>query len=498
MPTSNKTERYVMRKIISLLVIFSIVGIQPAESATKTIKCSSGTVKVKSGNTYKCIKKVTAPVIKAQVFTDVCERDNNVPQEWAEYQEFALRTFGCARPYRFVTKTLPNIKPKNETVNDQRVSAEVCKIKHGPRSGQIAFADFWDYKIDLSKEVNIQIIPIEFSDFPSNASPEKDYGKYFKYIKDAYYNLSDGRVKMNVSVPDNYFKLNKTAKSYSTGKTFQVHPGTIWEWVDMDMFRLVGDITSTVDPSIDFSNTTLNILVVPPTTNESYIAHRWTPDVYSSEKTIKSNYFIPPNSMINRKSWNGVEPFLHVHELQHAMNKADDHQGDTEEDVYTQNAGTGSWGIMSRLLTDFLVWDKWITNMIDDSQVICVDPNKNSTNWIKPASYFGQYEKMIVVPISPTNVLVMESVRSAGFNFKLPAKQQGVLVYAVDTTNTKHMHGIDVLRTYEDSRGPNRDGEFFLWNAPITVGEKITYKNYEISVTESGEFGDVVSVKVIK
>lgn len=487
-----------MKKIISLLVIFSVIGIQPAESATKSVKCSSGTVKVKSGTTYKCVKKSTTPVVPAQTFTHVCQKDNAVPAEWAEYQEFALKTFGCARPYRFVTKTLPSIKPTNQSVDNQRISPEPCKITHGVRAGQIAFTDFWDYKIDLSKEVNVQVIPIEFEDFPSNSTPEKDYGKYLKYIKDAYYNLSDGRVKMNISTPDSYFKLGKTAKSYDTGKMFQVHPGTIWEWHDLDMFRLSSDIASTVDSSIDFSKTTLNILIVPPSTDEMYIAHRWTPDIVTAEKTIKANYFIPPNSLKDRKSWNGVEPFLHVHELQHAMNKADDHNGDTDEKQFPEDVATGSWGIMSRLFTDFLVWDKWITNMIDDSQVICVDPTKNSTNWIKPASYFGLYEKMIVVPISPTNVLVMESVRSAGFNFKVPSEQHGVLVYAVDTTKTGHRYGIDVLRTYKDSLGSNVKNDFFLWNAPITVGETITYKNYEITVTESGDFGDVVSVKLIR
>jgi hypothetical protein len=487
-----------------------MLTISPASAAVKQVKCKAGFVKVKSGLSYKCIKDkkpnqlpIKEVPVKEFSFKTMCEADPNVPSEWAEYQSFALNTFGCARPTKFVKKGLSSILPSTQLNETNRISADSCKIRHGVRQkgGQIAFTDFWDYKIDLSKEVNIQVIPIEFSDFPSNGTPEKDYGKYFKYIKDGYFNLSDGRVKINFSTPSSYFKLDTTAKSYSTGKTFSY--GGIWQWVDMDLRRLFDDITVKVDNSIDFSNVTTNMFIFPPTTDDVYIAHRPSPDLNTAEKVIKSNYVFPPNSLGDRRSWYGVEPFLHLHELQHAWNKLDDHLGDLEdESKFPTDLGTGSWGIMSGMRTDFLFWDKWITNMVDDSQIICVDPKKDSTNWIKPSSYFGVFEKAIVIPVSTTKVIVVESIRSAGFNYKIPESQTGALVYVVDTTNTKGGYGINVLRTKEEMSGPLADEltgpRFFLWNAALRGNEYIIIDDYKISIAESGDFGDVVRVQLIK
>ena len=42
------------------------------------------------------------------VFSDVCAKDPEVPAEWASYQEFALKTFRCARPYSCLLYTSPS------------------------------------------------------------------------------------------------------------------------------------------------------------------------------------------------------------------------------------------------------------------------------------------------------------------------------------------------------------------------------------------------------
>lgn len=499
-----------MKRITFFVILAMLINVYPANSATPNLKCKSGFVKTKVNKSYKCIKLVkpkSNPISNTMQpnnkdFSFVCEFDPNVPKEWATYQDFALKNFGCSRPLKFVKTSMPNTMPKTKIENTNNIHVDSCKIRHGIRPGQIAFTDYWDYKIDLSKEVNIQVIPIEFSDFPSSNSPEFDYGKYLDFIKDGYFNLSDGRVKININVPNSYYKLNKTAKSYSTGKVFQ-NGGPFWEWVDMDLRKLFDDVTTMVDGSIDFSNVTTNMFLVPPTTDDIYIAHRAHPDMNTAEKIIKSNYFFPPNSMNDRRDWYGVEPFLHIHEMQHAWNKVDDHLGDLSKgDSNLNNLGTGSWGAMSGMATDFLFWDKWIANMADDSQIICVDPKKDSINWLKPSSYFGTHEKAIVVPVSSTKVIVIESIRSAGFNYKIPKSQNGALVYVVDTTDTRAEYGVNVLRTKEEMSGPIADSlshpRFFLWNAPLINNEFIIFENYKISVLESGNFGDVVRIEIVK
>ena len=84
--------------------------------------------------------------------------------------------------------------------------------------------------------------------------------------------------------------------------------------------------------------------------------------------------------------------------------------------------------------------------MVSDEQVLCAKTDSKSTHWIKPSNYFGKEEKMLVIPVGSTKVLVVESMRAAGFNLKLPKISEGALVYLVDITKTGHGRGINVLR----------------------------------------------------
>lgn len=435
-------------------------------------------------------------------FDSLCQKDPFVPSEWASYQEFASRfdIFGCARPYRFKKVTQPVTTPTQSlTPKSERNNIEACKLTHGQRSGQIAFSNWIDPKIIMNKRMNIQVVPIEFSDFPSTRNVLGDHEKYFKYIKDGYYDLSDGQVKINFKIPSEYFKIGKKISSYDTGKRFD-HGGGIWNWVNMDMNAMFRDIVSATDSTIDYSDLDLVFFVVPPNTDNDYIGHGFPgpyPQYKTAEGFVRYWYFSPPMAEVNRKSWYGVEPFLHLHELMHGMNKLDDHYGDGEFGRKDGDAGTGNWGIMSGMVTDFLFWDKWITFMVSDDQVICAMSGNTGTYWIKPSNYFGVQEKLLVIPVDQNKVLVVESMRAAGFNLKLSKTSEGALIYLVDTTKTEHGRGINVLRPANRTNSIYEMRDFALSDAPLKLGESVVSNGYRISVVEAGDFGDVVKVEKI-
>ncbi len=433
-------------------------------------------------------------------FESLCQKDPFVSEEWASYQEFALRPdiFNCARPYRFklvsqpITQPTLLLSPKTE-----RNNINACKLTHGQRSGQIAFSSWIYPKIVMNQRLNIQVVPIEFSDFPSTRSVMADHEKYFNFIKDGFYNLSDGQVNVNFKIPTDYFKVNKKLTSYDSGSRYD-HGGGIWNWAAMDMNTMFSDIVSSVDSSIDFSNLDLVFFIVPPTTDNDYISHGFPspyPQLRTAEGFIPYWYFSPPMSEVNRKSWYGVEPYLHLHELMHGMNKVDDHYGDGDFGRKDGDAGTGNWSTMSGMVTDFLFWDKWITYMVSDEQVICAKSNETSINWLKPSNYFGKEEKLLVIPVDSTKVLVVESMRAAGFNLKLPKVSEGALVYLVDITKSEHGRGINVLRPTNRTGSIYAKRDFVLADAPLKIGESITSNGYKISVVESGDFGDVIKVE---
>jgi hypothetical protein len=433
-------------------------------------------------------------------FESLCEKDPFVPTEWAAYQDFALRNdiFSCARPYRFKMVTQPKTTPLQAlTPKSSLNNIESCKLTHGQRDGQIAFSSWINPKIVMNQRLNVQVIPIEFTDFPSSKTVLADHEKYFNYIKSGYYNISDGQVNVNFKIPSNYFKINKKISSYDTGKRYD-HGGGIWNWVSMDMNAMFKDIVSAVDPAIDFSNLDLVFFVVPPTTDNDYISHGFPapyPQLRTAEGFMPYWYFSPPMAEVNRKSLYGVEPFLHLHELMHGMNKLDDHYGDGEFGRTDGDAGTGNWSTMSGMSTDFLFWDKWITYMVSDEQVLCAKTDSTSTHWIKPSNYFGKEEKMLVIPVGSTKVLVVESMRAAGFNLKLPKISEGALVYLVDITKTGHGRGINVLRPASRIGSIYERRDFALSDAPLKLGESISSNGFKITVVESGDFGDVIKVE---
>jgi len=433
-------------------------------------------------------------------FESLCEKDPFVPTEWAAYQEFALRNdiFSCARPYRFKMVTQPKTQPLQVlTPKSGLNNIESCKLTHGQRDGQIAFSSWINPKIVMNQRLNVQVIPIEFSDFPSSKTVVGDHENYFNYIKSGYYNISDGQVNVNFKIPSNYFKINKKISAYNTGKRYD-RGGGIWNWASMDMNAMFKDIVSTVDPAIDFSNLDLVFFVVPPTTDNDFISHGFPapyPQLRTAEGFIPYWYFSPPMAAVNRKSWYGVEPYLHLHELMHGMNKLDDHYGDGEFGRRDGDAGTGNWSTMSGMSTDFLFWDKWITYMVSDEQVLCAKTDAISIHWIKPSNYFGKEEKMLVIPVDSTKVLVVESMRAAGFNLKLPKISEGALVYLVDISKTEHGRGINVLRPANRTGTIYARGDFALSDAPLKLGDSITSNGFKITVVESGDFGDVVKVE---
>ena len=524
-----------MRRVLAGLVAILSISLVTAEFSEAAVipgaKCSkAGTTSVYNGKKYTCIKSgmklvwnkgvaiakpapVTSPspiptpsptptqTANAQNlrFTDLCEFDPFVPSEWNSYQDFALKpiNFGCARPYRFKMVKDSIEKPKSVlTSNSDLNPISMCKLTHGQRDGgQIAFSTAINPQVVLNKRANIQVIPIEFIDFPSSGSVLSENGKYFDYLKNGFYNLSDGQVKIDFRIPTNYFKINKKIASYDTGKRYD-RGGGVWNWAYMDMNAMFKDIVDTVDPQIDFSNLDLVFFVVPPSTNNDYISHGFPapyPQLRTAEGFIPYWYFSPPMSEVDKKSWYGVEPFLHLHEIMHGWNKLDDHYGDGEFGRKDGDSGTGMWGIMSGMLTDFLFWDKWISFMVSDEQVRCANPASTSTHWLHPSSNFGITEKLLVIPIDSKKVLVVESMRAAGFNLKLPLKSEGALVYLVDISKTEHGRGINVLKP--DGRSSTLNSNFVLGNAAMKVGESITTNGIKVSVIESGTFGDIIKVE---
>ena len=152
---------------------------------------------------------------------------------------------------------------------------------------------------------------------------------------------------------------------------------------------------------------------------------------------------------------------------------------------------------MSGMTTDFILWDKWITSMTLDDQIRCASPSASSIHWLRPSTIFGKYEKGLVIPISPSKVIVVESMRASGFNYKLTKNMEGALVYVVDTSKNDHGRGIIVIRPQNRTGNIYSNPRFALSDATLKLNESVTLQGVKISVVERGAYGDVVKVEKV-
>ena len=61
----------------------------------------------------------------------------------------------------------------------------------------------------FSGDLDLQIIPVQFTDFNTTNTPAAEYGKYFNYIKEMFYKTSDGNTRLNLRIPENTCKLTQ-------------------------------------------------------------------------------------------------------------------------------------------------------------------------------------------------------------------------------------------------------------------------------------------------
>ena len=171
----------------------------------------------------------------------------------------------------------------------------------------------------------------------------------------------------------------------------------------------------------------------------------------------------------------------------------DDHYGDTQQNINTEY-GMGWLTMMTPFGGDLTTWEKWRLGFMKDSQVQCVTSGGTSTHWIAPSTVQTAESKAIVIRVSATRAIVVETLRPAGLYYKIPLQTQGALVYEVDVLETGPGLG---YKLYLPIGRTVTSNSFFMDSYPLKQGESTVTNGYKITIVESGTFGDVVKVEKV-
>jgi hypothetical protein len=136
------------------------------------------------------------------------------------------------------------------------------------------------------------------------------------------------------------------------------------------------------------------------------------------------------------------------------------------------------------------VWNRYLLGWLADSQINCLNAAEiNSTGvtqLINPIERVNDLTKAVVVRLSSTKVLVIESRRNEGFDV-LTSAQEGTLVYTVDMTIQSIQGGWKVQRRPGST-------DLSLRDAALRLGDVITVEGLRIEIVGRDQNGDTVKI----
>ena len=391
-----------------------------------------------------------------------CATDNEAPAEWLDIQTVVKEQSNCFGPTRFVSAAEPTQFPLSEYTALPMEECKLPNINNYPMLGHASEGYFLERR-HPSVDTVVQVIPIYTNDAFPTGTPSSDYGQYFAFLLNWIKNTSDVPVSAEVRVPQSYFYLDASLSDYPGIERHQVVTPQGREFVD--------EVMALVDRDLDFSDVDMTIMVVPPETDNQLLGtNGWSGNrlEYDGNK-IWVNFIQTPIDLINdERDWqvNFTNPFTMLHEMHHGGKDYGDH-----------GEHMTPYGLMTNSLTNLLVWEKWTSGFLADSQISCVSPSETSIVAIAPSEMKTSRVKGLVIPLSTTEVLVVQSSKAIGYDYKLPEYATGAVVYTIDLNQTAF-----------------EEGEYLLSSPSLKMGQSLEYENISITVLDSGDFGELIKI----
>ena len=246
--------------------------------------------------------------------------------------------------------------------------------------------------------------------------------------------------------------------------------------VESEWRTFVSKTLETVESQIDFTNTDGVMIILDPNSSYLRLGYAMTDEFTVDGKKI-SNVVMLGRAYVQV----GLRsPYLVIHELGHLFGLPDlysyidafrTNQDSTDTVAYfsvMNKAAVGGIG--------YFGWEKYILGWLNDPQVICHKAGEVLGNLVPLTKTNGL--KMIAVPISSSQVLVVENRTKEGIDKMIP--NPGIIAYVVDSSIESGKNPIKVL----NDKKPIKIGSSFVYdNVKIEVLKKKGKNNVKVSVS---------------
>jgi hypothetical protein len=310
----------------------------------------------------------------------------------------------------------------------------------------------------------VQLIAIDFADVPGSSKQLEEADGLIQKFNDWFRFFSNEKKDFTWQFPKQWIRMSKKSTDYQ----YTVN--------DTGPNSIQREIIQTADPLINFSNSDFTFVLLPQT------IEAFDDGIAMVGRSINSDEGEIRN-IVGAGSWtyrNGYPGGPSIHEILHPMGLAghaprgaDNHAMDTGSDVLN-------------------LWDAFLLGWIESDELFCMPITMNLFEGLLiPLERKQHGFRGVIVPLSSTEALVVQSHRAENWGAHLDPGTYGLAVYYVDTTK-------DVDRTDEGKGVVNETWSKYVggetrYKRLLLVGDTATYKNIKVELLKSGD-NDLVRI----
>jgi M6 family metalloprotease-like protein len=323
--------------------------------------------------------------------------------------------------------------------------------------------------------VTAQVIMVDFPDAPARLTPAAAFRKVSSASK-LFSEMSFGKFNYRMIPTKKWYRMSKISSEYmgSDGFSFEEHRNYISEALTL------------ADKDINFSSTdSFIVLANPEAEGMGFQGPAFAP--LAGDGLVFDGRYLGngATSAFDLNNWGAIWV---NHEISHTLGLIDLYAYESQKHGGNAFPFTGEFSYMglSSLESNapsLLAFERWNLGWISDSQVSCMT-GKSMTKLVTPVQRkLGL--KAVVIPISDTKAVVVESRRRIGIDKRLA--KSGALVYLVDSSVESGMGAVQVF-----PRNLKNDPRFL--RSPRAVGESVTIEGVTVKVLKSSASGDTVQI----
>ena len=354
-----------------------------------------------------------------------------------------------------------------------------CKLPVADGRGDVSIGG-WPRITERSKTtgtVNATVIMVDFSDAPATMTPQAAFAK-ISGATATFSEVSYGRLNYAFNPQYKWDRMSKPSTQYAPlTQSFLTHRAYIAE------------AAALADAEVDFSTTDNIIILANPDARGLGDAGPAFAAIRGNGLTLDGKYI--SNGATSAHDLNYWRSIWLNHEITHTLGLVDVYAATRENaaNSYDGHRYVGEFSYMGYSSFDgnapsLFAFERWNLGWLEDSQIICSSA-KEISQLITPVQSAGGI-KAVIVPLSRTKALVVESRRAVGLDKKIA--KTGALVYVVDSSLQS---GYGPVKVYPSSVSTD---PLYL-KAPRAVGESVTVEGITVSVTSATSAGDTVSIK---